>query len=400
MKRMKNLEGRYRPYIDRFHNHPYAIPVTTFLVLFFLSIASFIGLNARTDPPSDSHVVVLSIDGTKQSIPSRSETVNDFLARAEIRLEPFDRVEPERDTRIDEDKFHVNIYRARPVTIVDDSGKRTFAYSAAVTPRSVVSQAGIKVYPEDKVETVVPDNFLREGVLGEKVTIERSTPANINLYGSHVAVRTHTTTVGDLLKEKSISLDKKDSVRPKLSTPITQNIQIFVFRSGQQIKSVTEEIPMPVEIVEDRSLSFGSQAIRQVGSPGKRVVTYQIDLRNGKEIRRRKIQEVIAEPPVKQIVARGPQGNFGQALAKLRQCEAGGNYAVNTGNGFYGAYQFVPSTWSGVAPSPYNNESSIRNPGSVPASIQDIAATNLYKRSGWSPWPACSAGLGLQDIYR
>jgi uncharacterized protein YabE (DUF348 family) len=392
MKKTPHVGQRYKPYIERFHNHPYAIPVTTFLVLFFLSIASFIGLNARTEPPSDSHIIVLSVDGTKQSVPSRADTVQDFLRRADIRLQPNDRVEPELDTRIHDDKFHVNIYRARPVTIVEDGEKRTFAYSAAVTPRSVAAQAGIVVYPEDKVETQLPDNFLKEGVLGEKVTIEHALPADINLYGSHVAVRTHTDTVGELLKEKNIQLGPNDSLKPAITAPITPGIQIFVFRSGSEIKSITEDIPMPIEVVEDSSLSFGSQAIRQRGSPGKKVVTYQVELRNGKEVGRRKIQEVIAQPPVKQIVARGPQGSFGQALARLRSCEAGGNYRINTGNGYYGAYQFNVSTWNGYG--------GYTIPSDAPPAIQDQKATETYKARGWSPWPACSNGLGLQDIYR
>jgi resuscitation-promoting factor RpfB len=392
MKKKYNVGKHYRPYIERFHDHPYAIPVATFLMLFFLSIASFIGLNARTEQPSDSHIIVLSVDGTKQSVPSRAATVQDFLTRADIRLEPNDRVEPELDTRIYDDKFHVNIYRARPVTIVEDGEKRTFAYSAAVTPRSVAAQAGIEVYPEDKVEAVLPDNFLKEGVLGEKVTIQHATPADINLYGSHVAVRTHTKTVRELLKEKNIQLGANDSLKPALDSPIAPGVQIFVFRSGSEIKSVNEEIPMPIEIIEDKSLSFGSQAIRQRGSPGKRVVTYQIELRNGKEVSRRKIQEVIAQPPVKQIVARGPQGSFGQALARLRACEAGGNYRINTGNGYYGAYQFNVGTWNGYG--------GYTIPSDAPPAIQDQKATETYKRRGWQPWPGCTAKLGLEDIYR
>jgi hypothetical protein len=74
-------------------------------------------------------------------------------------------------------------------------------------------------------------------------------------------------------------------------------------------------------------------------------------------------------------------------FAKLRQCESGGNYAINTGNGFYGAYQFDTRTWAGLGYSGL--------PSSSPASVQDEAAHKLYNSRGWSPWPACSAKLGL-----
>jgi uncharacterized protein YabE (DUF348 family) len=294
----------YRPYFDRFKNHPYAIPVTTFLVLFFLSIAVFIGLNAQTVPPTDTRIIELSVDDTHQSIPTRATTVGEFLDRAEIKLSDNDIVEPAKETPIEDEKFHINIYRARPLTI-DDNGNKTFAYSAATTPRSVAQQANITVYPEDNVSFELPENFLQEGVLGEKVVIDRSTPANLNLYGTALALRTHAKTVGDLLKEKNVQLEANDSVQPVAETPLTPQLQVFVLRSGTQIASAEEVIAMPTEVIEDATLSFGVQAVRQKGSPGKRVVTYQLDLQNGVEVGRHKIQEVTAVEPVKEIVARG-----------------------------------------------------------------------------------------------
>jgi resuscitation-promoting factor RpfB len=379
-------------YVERMKNHPFIVPVVTFFVLFFITLLSIIIFNGRDVVPLDSHVIELSMDGTKQSIPTRAATVGEFLERANISLGEKDIVEPAKDTTIYDEKLRINVYRARPVTIVEENGIRTFAYSAATTPRSVVQQAGITVYPEDNLSSEIPDNFLREGVLGEKVVIDRSTPVNINLYGTHVPLRTHAKTVAEFLKEKNVQLSKDDTVQPAPTTAITPEIQVFVLRSGTQIATVEETIAMPLEYIEDSSLSPGSQAVRQAGSPGKRIVTYQIELVNSKEVSRKKIQEVIASPPVKQIVARGPQGSFGQALAKLRQCEAGGNYANKSNPAYRGAYQFNYSTW--------NNYGGFYDPADAPPGVQDQKATETYQRRGWQPWPACSRKLGLQDIYR
>jgi len=74
-------------------------------------------------------------------------------------------------------------------------------------------------------------------------------------------------------------------------------------------------------------------------------------------------------------------------FAKLRQCESGGNYSINTGNGFYGAYQFDLQTWHGLG---YSGK-----PSDAPPALQDEAAHKLYNARGWSPWPSCSAKLGL-----
>ena len=74
-------------------------------------------------------------------------------------------------------------------------------------------------------------------------------------------------------------------------------------------------------------------------------------------------------------------------FARLRQCESGGDYGDNTGNGYYGAYQFSQSTWEGLGYSGLPSDAS-------PAQ-QDQAAQQLQAARGWSPWPSCSAQLGL-----
>jgi len=77
----------------------------------------------------------------------------------------------------------------------------------------------------------------------------------------------------------------------------------------------------------------------------------------------------------------------GGVWASLRQCESGGNYADNTGNGYYGAYQFSAGTWHGLG---YAGLPSAATPA-----VQDQAAQKLQARSGWGQWPACSRRLGL-----
>ena len=73
---------------------------------------------------------------------------------------------------------------------------------------------------------------------------------------------------------------------------------------------------------------------------------------------------------------------------RLRRCESGGRYDINTGNGFYGAYQFVPSTWRGLGfPG---------MPHQALPQMQDEAAQKLQARSGWGQWPACTRKLGLR----
>jgi resuscitation-promoting factor RpfA len=74
-------------------------------------------------------------------------------------------------------------------------------------------------------------------------------------------------------------------------------------------------------------------------------------------------------------------------LYRLRMCESGGNYAINTGNGYYGAYQFAVGTWNSLGFPGYPNQA-------APAT-QDAAVAKLWRSSGWASWPGCAASLGL-----
>ncbi|GAA1052125.1 MAG: transglycosylase family protein [Dietzia sp.] len=77
---------------------------------------------------------------------------------------------------------------------------------------------------------------------------------------------------------------------------------------------------------------------------------------------------------------------------RLAQCEAGGNWGINTGNGYHGGLQFSPSTWAaygGTQYAPTANQATRE---------QQIAiAEKTLAGQGWGAWPACSAKLGLNS---
>jgi hypothetical protein len=80
--------------------------------------------------------------------------------------------------------------------------------------------------------------------------------------------------------------------------------------------------------------------------------------------------------------AGGGNGSAG-VWAKLRNCESHGNYGSNTGNGYYGAYQFSAPTWRSM-------NTGYEYAHLAPADVQDDAAMRLQQRSGWGQWPVCS----------
>lgn len=77
----------------------------------------------------------------------------------------------------------------------------------------------------------------------------------------------------------------------------------------------------------------------------------------------------------------------GSTWDALAQCESGGNWAINTGNGYYGGLQFTLGTWQANGGS--------GNPAAASRSAQIAVAERVLASQGWGAWPACSAKLGL-----
>ena len=99
-------------------------------------------------------------------------------------------------------------------------------------------------------------------------------------------------------------------------------------------------------------------------------------------------QAYAAPAPARQYATAAPAVASGSGWDQLARCESGGNWAINTGNGYYGGVQFSLATWRGVGGSGLPSENSREE--------QIARAEILLARSGWGQWPACSAKLGLR----
>jgi LysM repeat protein len=82
-----------------------------------------------------------------------------------------------------------------------------------------------------------------------------------------------------------------------------------------------------------------------------------------------------------------PTATSGSTWDALAQCESGGNWAINTGNGFSGGLQFTPQTWAGFG--------GTGAPENASRAQQIAVAEKVQATQGWGAWPACAAKLGL-----
>ena len=374
-RQQKLLHKRRVQLIKQFSRHPVAVPIFTFTFLLAVSGLGYLLLVDRDAPVRDTRVVIISHDGEKQTVPSLEQSVGSLLRKLDIQLGQGDRVEPALHTQIRQDDFRINIYRAVPVRVVDD-GVSTYTFSAATTPRAIARQTGAQLFAEDRIATVPTANFLRDGAIGERIIIDRATPINLNIYGTLQTIRTHAKTVGELVREKGINLQASDQVLPSPETPISKNQQIFIAREGTRLESVTEEIEMPVELILDDSLAYGTTAVRQQGSPGERIVTYQIDADNPRI--RSEIQSIVLREPVAQIEVRGTS----LSGTKADMARAG----IAESDFVYVDYiVFKESTWNYLARNPSSGAYGLCQalPGSKMASAGSDWETNPVTQLRW-----------------
>ena len=146
---------------------------------------------------------------------------------------------------------------------------------------------------------------------------------------------------------------------------------------------------------EDSSMLEGHSTVVREGHAGSRDVTYRIVFHNGHLVTRKVIHQDVLDNPVDAIVKVGtrspaPATNFASGSTvwdRIAQCESGGNWATNTGNGYYGGLQFSLSTWRGYGGTGLPSDAS--------RETQIAIAIKVQAAQGWGAWPVCSREAGV-----
>jgi uncharacterized protein YabE (DUF348 family) len=252
---------------------------------------------------------------TESSFLTTKTTIKAALSEHGIELDPRDTVEPSRDEELVADDYQVNIYRARPVFVIDGS-TRVKVMTPYQVPERIAKDAGVTIYPEDNTPLTPSDDFVGDGA-GLQMTIDRATQITVELYGVLTPLRTQAETVGELLKEKNIVLGENGRVSVLESTAIFADMQFRVWREG--VQTITADVPVPfgTERVQDADRPIGYKVISRPGVAGANSVTYQIEVKDGVEISRIKIASVPKVLPVSQVEIIGIKPNA-NALTKAK----------------------------------------------------------------------------------
>ena len=263
------------------------------------------GEHILSDIYTGQHFVTIYDHGTSEvlTLKTTAGTVTDVLDRANIHIDAADIVEPNINEVLVSENFRINIYRAKPAIVVD--GLRQYKImTAASTPEDIVLAAGIGLQDGDYVKITKLDNFIEAG-LPFAYAVMRAKTIEFNFYGQTLSIRTGANTVADFLAERKISLAESDWLSQPLDTKLREGFSLELHRQGKQTVTVDEEAPFFEQITHDYSYNVGYRLVTKAGEVGQKTVTYEIEMKDGKEISRQPISEIITKEPITQHVTLG-----------------------------------------------------------------------------------------------
>lgn len=337
-----------------------------------------------------SKTVTLSLDGQSHDVTAFGGTVGDVLESEGIEVSARDVVAPSVDEKI-EDGSKISVRFARPLELSVDGKKHTYWVTATTVSRAL-DELG-RDYVGAELSTSRGGSIDREGM-----SLSVVTPKALKVkIGDHKMVtRTVTAlTVEDALDELGVKVGKHDETKPAPEHVIHDGDRLVFTNVKVVTKKVDGEV-MDFGTVEqeDGSMVEGETHVVRSGETGLRDVTYRIVYRNGEVAVRKVVSQKVLRQPVDEIVKVGtkaPVADFASGNSvwdRLAQCESGGNWAINTGNGYYGGLQFSLGTWQAYGGSGL--------PSNASRETQIAIATKVRNASGgYGAWPGCAAALGL-----
>ena len=339
--------------------------------------------------------VTLTVDGQSREVDTYAATAAEILADEGLTPASHDVVLPALDDEV-HDGDTVVLNRARPLALTVD-GVRSEVYTTALSVDDALEQLG---YRQDDL-VLSASRSERLPLDGMDLAIQTPKAVTLVADGQQRVVSTTAPTAGDLLAEQGIALAPTDRTSLLATQPLLDAMVLRVWRI--QVGDVTAVQSIDYETVEtpDAEAFEGTRTVTRKGVEGEQTITYRVTVTDGVETSREQTGVVVTTAPVDQQVSVGtkpkpkpepaaaaPAVGDGSVWDQLAKCEAGGNWAINTGNGYYGGLQFNLGTWRAHGGVGMPNEASRE---------QQIAIGQRVQASqGWGAWPSCTRKLGLR----
>jgi resuscitation-promoting factor RpfB len=366
--------------------HETRSPALRFLVGALLLTLAFAGAVAVT-----SHkTVTLTVDGTQLKVATMKSRVIDVVEENGFTVGDRDDLFPAADAKVT-DAETIVLSRSRPLQISLDGQGSTEMWTTAATVQEALSQLSMT-----DTAPAAASRGSRVPLAGMSLPVVSAKTVQLSDGGKLSIVHLAAPNVGALLEAAGAPLEQRDTVVPAASSPVIDGMRIDVTRV--RIEKVTAQVPLPPASnrIEDPTLNQSRQVVEDPGTPGLQNVTFAVAEVNGVETGRLPVANVVVNPARQSVLRVGtkpgtevPPVSQGHVWDSLAGCESGGNWAINTGNGYFGGVQFDQNTWERQGGLRYAQRADLAT------REEQIAIAEVTRaRQGWGAWPTCSARLG------
>ncbi|WLP91802.1 MULTISPECIES: resuscitation-promoting factor [Gordonia] len=334
--------------------------------------------------------VTLDVDGQKIQVATMSMDVDSLLESQGYDAADGDIVSPALDAGFSDGQT-ITFHRQKTVTL-DIEGERRTVQTTAVNVAQLLAQQGLDQAADDPnfnaAGPIPVDGAVVDVTLPKKLTIVDGGVKSVKSVPAE--------TVAEVFERLGAPLTAADEVTPAADTKVRDDMTLDVTRIRTSETTVEEDITAPDVTQDDPTLIKNRRVVVKKGTPGRANVTYEVTTVNGKIVKRTKLgQQVLTEPVAATVkVGTKPGAPFvplGSVWDALAQCEATGNWAINTGNGFYGGVQFDQNTWERWGGLEYAPRADLAS-----REEQIAVASKTQAAQGWGAWPSCSSRLGLR----
>lgn len=336
--------------------------------------------------------VTLNVDGNAMTVTTVKSQVSEVLADYGYALTDRDDVAPAKHDAV-RDGDTIVLKRSRPLDISVDGQGTQQVWTTANTVNDALSQLSMT----DTAPTAATRGS-RLPLEGMSLAVVSAKTVRLNDGGAISTPRIAAPTVGTLLEATGNPLQQFDTVDPAPSTPVTADMPITVTRI--RVSKVTEQAPLAPtpQKIEDADMNMSRSVVEDPGAPGTQDIVYSVLTVNGRETGRMPVSNNVLTPARDSVLRVGakpgtevPAVTRGSAWDALASCEAGGNWAINTGNGFYGGVQFDYGTWLAHGGAKYAPRADLAT-----REEQIAIAEKTLAVQGWGAWPVCSARVGAR----
>jgi uncharacterized protein YabE (DUF348 family) len=370
--------------IEKLHTSP-----SLFLRILVALLLAVLGL-AGGYAVSSQKTVVLSVDGTVMTVKTMKSRVIDVIKENGFGVGAQDDLYPAGNEPVRE-AAKIVLRRSRPLQISLDGAAAKQMWTTASTVDEALAQLAMT-----DTAPAAASRGSRVPLAGMALPVVSAKSVQINDGGAIRAVHLAAPTVGGLLAAAGAPLQQGDRAEPATSAPVTDGMQVLVTRN--RIDRVAERVPLApaARRIEDPDMNMSREIVEDPGTPGVQDVTFAVAKVNGVETGRLPIASTVVTPAREAVVRVGtkpgtevPRVNEGDVWDAIASCEAGGNWAINSGNGYYGGVQFDQGTWE--------RNGGLRYAGrpDLASREEQIAVAEVTRaRQGWGAWPVCGGRAG------